>query len=60
MDEAITVSEEGGGERWREEGEVKGEGKVEGKGGGRYSLNVCIASRTSSIVEPHYETIFSD
>ena len=40
---------------------MKGEGKVEGegggrfrKGGGRYSLNVCIASWTSSIVEPHY------
>ena len=33
---------------------MKEEGKVEGEGGGRYSLNVCIASRTSSIVEPHY------
>ena len=37
---------------------MKEEGKVEGEGGGRYLLNVCIASRTSSIVEPHYETIF--
>ena len=40
---------------------MKGEGKVEGqergkfrKEGGRCSLNVCIASWTSSIVEPHY------
>ena len=33
---------------------MKGEGKVEEEGGGGYSLNVCIASWTSSIVEPHY------
>ena len=33
---------------------MKGEGKVEGEGGGRNSLNVCIASRTSSIVEPRH------
>ena len=40
---------------------MKGEGKVEGEGEGKSreggwmcSLNVCIASWTSSIVEPHY------
>ena len=40
---------------------MKGEGKVEREGGERFreggercSLNVCNASWTSSIVEPHY------
>ena len=48
-DEAITVSGQGG----RRE--------VEGEGGGRYSLNVCIASWTSSIkwnltIKPFFQT----